>query len=754
MRLRELIRSVRMCKTPTEERELINRESAWIRKEFREGTPYLRTRNMLKLLYVGLLGYPTEFGQLEVINLLSQPDFSGRRIGYLALQIIMDENDEVLTLSENRMISDMANGSPLLQAVSLNAAANVASADMSCDIFEKVNRLLDSSNLYIRRKACLVALRIVRKNPTYAEHFLERLVDIFSPSRFGHLLCSLALINECLQSEAGAVFLPRYRKLAPDAVNALKRLVLSMRVTERDIGDISDPFLQVRLLEFMRIIGKGSREESETFNDILTQIITNTDSSQSVGCAIEYECVRTIISIESDKDLSALAVKRVSEFLSNTQNKNLCFVALEVLLSYAQKDPERVLHHQSTILDCLKDGDVSIRRRALELTVQLITAENVRLLVPDLLLYIGLCAEEMREDATLRISQIIEEKYPTEEWRIEMSIKLLGLGRQHVAVGFAIRLIALISNQPGEVQARVVRALWGEESMAFDATHQSRRAFMLVALWTIGEYAAFLLQGEVGLTSEKIVELLGTITVNSSDRLIKLYGVNALMKMAARYPAVKSTVLGIFSTLMGSLDCELQQRACEYTTLLTEFPEEAAFSFSPMPPIRFQKSVELFRVAELNAGVTETTSNQLKADLDDLFGFSDQPSPQPTVISSGSQDFISPFSLPKEKVFSCANFVVSLSDSKVQERTAMVELSIQSTLGVRIENLLVQAAVPKKFNVRLAPLVSSFIEPHGKFIQKAEIDIAEEINKLPDGILRIKISYSVDGEPREGEFQI
>ncbi|CCW59854.1 unnamed protein product [Phytomonas sp. EM1] len=636
MRLRELIRSVRMCKTASEERELINRESAWIRKEFKEGTPYLRTRNMLKLLYLRLLGYPTEFGQLEVINLLSQTDFSGKRIGYLALQLIMDENDEVLTLSENRMVSDMVSGDPLLQAVALNAASNVASADMARDIFEEVIHLVDSNNVYIRRKACLAALRIVRKAPEYAEYFLERFVDIFSNNRMAHLLCSLSLVNVCLQTEAGAAFLPRYRKLASEAVCALKRLVLSMRISERDIGDVADPFLQVKLLEFMRITGKGSTETSETYNDILAQVITNTNSYRSVGCAVEYECIRTIDAIESDKDLRALAVNTISNFLSSTNDNNLCFVALEVLLNYAKTDPKTVLNHQVTILEYLKDSDVSIRRRALELTVLLITEDNVRLLVPDLLSYLNFCSEEMREDVTLRISQIIEEKYPTDEWRIEMSIKLLKLAKQHATIGFASHLIGLISNQSSDVQARVVRALWDEESITFDATHQSRRAFLIVALWTIGEHAELLLQGDPALKPAKITESLSVITTNSTDRQVKLYGVTALMKMAARYPEVKTPVLGIFSTLMGSLDCELQQRACEYTTLLTEFPEEAAFSFGHMPPIRLQNGVEFSRVEEVAVSSREANKNQIKADLDDLFGFSDQKKDLLTSVDASS----------------------------------------------------------------------------------------------------------------------
>ena len=85
MRLKELIRGVRSCKTATEERSLINKECAAIRQAFCDEKETYRPRNMLKLLYIGMLGYSTEFGQMEVVKLIAQPDYGGKRIGYLTL---------------------------------------------------------------------------------------------------------------------------------------------------------------------------------------------------------------------------------------------------------------------------------------------------------------------------------------------------------------------------------------------------------------------------------------------------------------------------------------------------------------------------------------------------------------------------------------------------------------------------------------------------------------------------------------------
>ncbi len=88
---RELIRAVRACKTAAEERDVIAKESAALREAFREGDITLRHRNVAKLMYIHMLGYPTHFGQMECLKLIAANGFpekvrsgGGRPAGALA----------------------------------------------------------------------------------------------------------------------------------------------------------------------------------------------------------------------------------------------------------------------------------------------------------------------------------------------------------------------------------------------------------------------------------------------------------------------------------------------------------------------------------------------------------------------------------------------------------------------------------------------------------------------------------------------
>lgn len=51
----------------------------------------------------------------------------------------------------------------------------------------------------------------------------------------------------------------------------------------------------------------------------MTQILTNTDATRSVGHSILYECINTVLGIESEKALDPVQ----SELLSHTMNLTL-----------------------------------------------------------------------------------------------------------------------------------------------------------------------------------------------------------------------------------------------------------------------------------------------------------------------------------------------------------------------------------------------------------------------------------------------
>ena len=129
----------------------------------------------------------------------------------------------------------------------------------------------------------------------------------------------------------------KFRRSVPQLVRMLKNLIMSGFSPEHDVSGVADPFLQVRILRLLRILGKNDGPASELMNDILAQVATNTETSKNVGNAILYETVLTIMGIKSESGLRVLAINILGRFLLSS-DKNIRYVALNSLLQTVHTD--------------------------------------------------------------------------------------------------------------------------------------------------------------------------------------------------------------------------------------------------------------------------------------------------------------------------------------------------------------------------------------------------------------------------------
>lgn len=193
------------------------------------------------------------------------------------------------------------------------------------------------------------------------------------------------------------------------------------------------------------------------------QVATNTESAKNVGNAILYETVLTILEIEAENGLRVMAINILGKFLGNRDNNIRCvlpcrssclaltlnksYVALNTLNKVVAIDTNAVQRHRAIILDCLRDGDISIRRRALELSYALINESNVRVLTRELLAFLEVADNEFKLAMTTQVCAAAERFAPNRRWHIDTVLRVLKL----------VRFIA----PPGRTRARLtIRAGW------------------------------------------------------------------------------------------------------------------------------------------------------------------------------------------------------------------------------------------------------------------------------------------------------
>jgi AP-1 complex subunit gamma-1 len=166
-------------------------------------------------------------------------------------------------------------------------------------------------------------------------------------------------------------------------------------------------------------------------------------------------------------------------------------VALNTLNKVVSMDTSAVQRHRNIILDCLRDGDISIRRRALELSYALINEQNVRVLVRELLAFLEVADEEFKTGMTTQISLAAERFAPNKRWHIDTVLRSLKLAGNFVREEILSAFIRLVAHTP-ELQAYTASKLY--TALQADLSQES---LTLAAVWIIGEYSEVLLEGGI-----------------------------------------------------------------------------------------------------------------------------------------------------------------------------------------------------------------------------------------------------------------
>ncbi|XP_055610380.1 AP-1 complex subunit gamma-1-like isoform X3 [Uranotaenia lowii] len=432
---------------------------------------------------------------METLKLAASPKYTDKRIGYLGAMLLLDERQDVHVLLTNCLKNDLNSSTMFIVGTALCTLAAIASPEMARDLAHEIERLISSSNAFLRKKAILCAFRMIRRVPELMDEFRPQCMQFLADKNHGILVSTITLVTEmCEQS----VHVTHYFKAAiPQLVRTLKILGVSGYSPEHDVNGVPDPFLQVKILRLLRILGHGDPDQSEIMNDVLAQVATNTETNKNAGNAILYETVLTIMNVESENSLRVLAVNILGRFLLNS-DKNIRYVGLITLVKTVQRDMTAIQRHRITILECLTDADSSIQKCAMELSFTLVNSQNIEMIVRELLKYLETADAEMKSICSSRLVRAAELYSPSIRWHLDVLLRVLTISGNNIRDDVIASTIQLISNSPREEQMFISDKML--QSIGNMNQLENRQPLVQVAVWTLGEY------GEAGHFDE--IELI------------------------------------------------------------------------------------------------------------------------------------------------------------------------------------------------------------------------------------------------------
>ena len=385
-------------------------------------------------------------------------------------------------------------------------------------------------------------------------------------------------------------FIKAFRKYVAPLVRTLKNLLMSGYAPEYEVGGVKDPFLQVKILQLLKRLGEKNSEASDEMSDILAQIATNTEATKNPGNSVLAECVRTIMGIEASAGLRVLGINILGRFLMNREN-NVRFVALQSLQSVVDIDYNAVQRHKQTITDCLKDHDLVIKKKALDLLFKITNAQNVKSITKELLNYLLVADTEFKKELANKICMACEKYAPTKKWHVDTVIKVLTLSEGCVREEYISQIITVVATNPTLHQYSIVRAYYAMKE------NLNQIGMVQLGVWLVGEFGEMLVNGTakdpdgnpLQVDENEIIEVLSTILEDHdkkgerSDTII-CWVLTALSKLTIRLKTINAKAKELIEGYSDHMNVEIQQRACEYLQLFDKkWDDERHGIFEPIP---------------------------------------------------------------------------------------------------------------------------------------------------------------------------
>eukprot|EP00457_Paulinella_chromatophora_P000942 gb/GEZN01000944.1/.p1 GENE.gb/GEZN01000944.1/~~gb/GEZN01000944.1/.p1 ORF type:complete len:996 (-),score=239.00 gb/GEZN01000944.1/:356-3343(-) len=606
------IADVRSCTTKEAEEKRVVKELAHIRTKFTQKNldGYGKKKYTWKLLYMYMLGYEIEIGHMVAVKLLTSNKYSEKNCGYMACQILLHENHELLRLIIQSVKKDLVppkgkQPNEVFQCLALSCVANVGGQEVAEALTKDVERILVSgqSRSFVRKKAALCLLRLYRKYPDLipGDTWPSKVITLLEDGNYGVVTSVMSLVLGLVShSPVG------YEEAPAKCTNLLSSISFKtdIKSSYKYYSTIS-PWLQVKLLKLLQYFpppedAQMAQKLSSVLNGILTKTkLTNIVNKNNADHAILFEAINVIIHmcLHGQAELQTQAIGLLGRFIQ-IKEPNFRYLGLNTMakLAIVPGSLPHVKRHQNTIKFSLDDQDVSIRKRALDLLYVMTDHSNSEEIVNVMLTHLDKEEVDAREELVLKIAILAEKFAPNLKWYVDVVLQLISEAGDFVTDDIWHRVVQIVTNEP-DLQQYAAETCW--TFLNKTGVHENG---VKVGAYVLGEFGHKIADIKMaGAHGEPIMAILKAHFRTCSDPTRALI-LSSFVKLASSYPELKPQVDKIFKEHMTYADAEIQQRATEFNALDTmakQGPEQkklADMALGPMPPFPVRKSVLLRRL--------------------------------------------------------------------------------------------------------------------------------------------------------------
>ena len=517
-----------------------------------------------------MMGYQTSFMQLSCINLLASPDYTEKRIAYSALSLVIDSTSQVLLLATSTIKKDLQNkDNPEIQALALNAVGDVCTPDMCREISMEVSNIIQNAeDSNVKKKAACAAVIIIKNCPEMMDSYIDKIPLLLEDRTHSVCLSGIYLVLEMINKNPSIV--DKIKKYHSMFVKYEKSLLSVSYSPEFDVNGITDPFLQAKILEILQYTAKDDKDLIDELADLFVSVQSITESSKQTGYALQYEIIKDINNLNASSGMKNLSNNILGKFLSSN-DYNLKYIALNTLKDVARKDLASVQKHRSVILEFLKDNDISLQKRALDLIYLIINKNNLKNITKECLIFLPKAEDEIKYELTKKLQDSIVKYSLSYKWEIDSLIKMVinSKGKLYEDVLSQI-IIAILKVKELYVYSahKVFLALKVKKN-------ENNPSLAKLCIYIIGELCTYLTNNTtlncknetISVTEDDILNLLKDVGLKHNslgNETVIEYLLNAFVKMIIKFKDKKSVIESMIKFYKRSFFAEVQSRALEY----------------------------------------------------------------------------------------------------------------------------------------------------------------------------------------------
>nr|CEL66059.1 TPA: adaptin N terminal region domain-containing protein, putative [Neospora caninum Liverpool] len=446
-----LIKAIGEARSKQEEDRIVANEIATLKVKLNEPniSPQKMQELLIRSLYVELLGHDASFAHFHAVKMTNQTNnIKAKRLGYLACNLFLSEDNELMLLLINTIQKDLASPNILNVQSALHCVARLLTAEMLPALLPSLSSLLQHPHAAVRKKAVMAVHKVLDLKERQQER-RAKLAASLKPARAAledddfdsevmeglrekmrRALCdadpSVMAVSLHVIHRLAAKNVAAWRDLVSSLVSILKQIIDRKLPKDYEYHRVPAPWIQIKILSLLSTLAAGDQRASEEVYELLQEVMRRADAAGvNVAYAVIYECVRTIAALYPYPKLLDVAGCSISRFIS-AENNNLRYVGVTGLAAVVQVSPAYATQHQLVVVDCLEDSDDTLKRKTLDLLVKITNPVNVAVIVEKLLGHLRATVDaHLRANLVQKIIMLAERYSPDPRWFLETILCVL-----------------------------------------------------------------------------------------------------------------------------------------------------------------------------------------------------------------------------------------------------------------------------------------------------------------------------------------